>query len=111
MGAQDKRQGDLFGANVAIRSDPSETVASEPKPAALRANETFLTVGQVAKRYSVSNSTIWRWVHSREGFPDPYEIAKGTTRWASSDLNAFERSLRRKRSRDSGPLVPEKGRH
>lgn len=49
----------------------------------------FLTVDQVAARYSVSKDTIWRW--KREGmFPKACVVGKGTTRWRLRDLVEHE---------------------
>lgn len=49
----------------------------------------FLTVEQVAQRYSVSKDTIWRW--RREGdFPRPVKLGDKTTRWRLRDLEEWE---------------------
>lgn len=48
----------------------------------------FLKVDAVAARYQVNKSTIWRW-HAAGDFPTPKKIA-GSTRWAISDLEAWE---------------------
>jgi len=60
---------------------------------AFAADEVFLTVDQVACRYGVARSTIWRWASTRDGFPKPVRIAEGTTRWAQSDLVRYDRDL------------------
>lgn len=49
---------------------------------------TFIPDRKVAERYSVSRTTIWRWVRSND-FPHPVKIA-GTTRWRLADLEAWE---------------------
>lgn len=49
----------------------------------------FLSIKHVFERYSVSRSTIWRWV-SEDRFPKPLKIAPGTTRSHLDDLEAFE---------------------
>jgi len=46
----------------------------------------------VAKRYSVSRPTIWRWTNTLLGFPQPIKLSGGTTRWKLADLQAFDRS-------------------
>ena len=52
----------------------------------------FLTVSEVADRYSVSVDSIWRW--KREGtFPAGVRLGKGCTRWRLSDLEEHERTL------------------
>lgn len=50
----------------------------------------YLSVKEVAHRYSVSVPTIWRWSKDDNTFPKPRIIRKGTTRWRLSDLIAFE---------------------
>lgn len=45
---------------------------------------------QLAARYNVSRSTIWRW-RARGILPDPVELSPGTTRWKSGDIERFER--------------------
>ena len=53
----------------------------------------FLTVEQVAERYSVSTASILRW--KREGnFPRPYRIGRSATRWRLSDLVEHESQLK-----------------
>lgn len=44
----------------------------------------------LAKRYSVSRNTIWRW--SKEGrLPSPVRIGPSVTRWRLDDVEKFER--------------------
>jgi prophage regulatory protein len=48
-----------------------------------------LTDHQVAARFGVSRSTIWRW--QREGdFPKAVRLGPGLTRWRLSDLEVWE---------------------
>lgn len=55
---------------------------------------TFLKVIQVANRYGVNRSTIWRWVKQGQ-FPKPKKINCGSSRWSSIDLEEWElRNLR-----------------
>lgn len=56
--------------------------------------ERYLTVGEVARRFSVSAQTIWRWSKEVQpsSFPKPVHIGIGTTRWRLSDLVRFERN-------------------
>lgn len=50
---------------------------------------TFLSVKQIAARYSTSTASVWRWV--REGqFPKPVKLSPGCTRWRLSDVEAWE---------------------
>lgn len=44
---------------------------------------------QLARYFSVSRATIWRW--SKEGrLPKPKKLAPGTTRWRMADIQAME---------------------
>jgi predicted DNA-binding transcriptional regulator AlpA len=50
---------------------------------------------QLAERYGVSRSTIWRW--SQRGIlPKPIEISPGTTRWRLDEIE--KRDAERKSS-------------
>jgi prophage regulatory protein len=51
--------------------------------------DSYLSIRQVAKRYSVGTATPWRWV--REGImPGPVQLSPGCTRWRLSDLEKWE---------------------
>lgn len=50
----------------------------------------YLSDRQVAKRYSVSRGTPWRWTKTSVGFPRPIELSPGCTRWKLEDLLAWE---------------------
>lgn len=50
---------------------------------------TFLKVIQVADRYGVNRSTIWRWVKHGH-FPKPKKISCGSSRWSIIDLEQWE---------------------
>lgn len=60
----------------------------------------FLSDQDVAKRYSVSRTTIWRWLQNEESFPAPIRLAQGTTRWTLAELEAYERNRAKKSSAD-----------
>ena len=51
----------------------------------------FLRVGEVAERYGVSRTTIWRWVKDTD-FPEPVKLANHSTRWKVAALQAWEAS-------------------
>lgn len=52
----------------------------------------FLTADDVAKRYDVDRSTIYRW--KKEGrFPKAVMFSGGTTRWRLKDLEEWENTL------------------
>lgn len=50
--------------------------------------ERFLTDKQVADRYGVQRSSIWRWTQT--GFPCPVKLSPGCSRWRLSDLLGWE---------------------
>lgn len=52
----------------------------------------YLSVGQVAERYGVSNDSIWRWKRDGE-FPAPVRVGPNCTRWRMSDLIEHESQL------------------
>lgn len=57
-------------------------------------NETsfYLTDKQVAQRYGVHRTTVWRWVRSGS-FPAPKPISDGCKRWADNDIAAHEQRM------------------
>ncbi len=52
----------------------------------------FITIFDIANRYSISTSTIWRWIKLGK-FPKGKKIG-GTARWRLSDLEKFEENLK-----------------
>jgi predicted DNA-binding transcriptional regulator AlpA len=62
------------------------TVAS----ANAHAEERYLSVQDVARRYAVSIQTVWRHTKQNPAFPKPIKILNGSTRWRQSDILAFE---------------------
>ena len=49
----------------------------------------YHNIREVAQRFVVAPSTIWRWV--KDGlFPKPYKFGPATTRWLEDDIKAFE---------------------
>jgi prophage regulatory protein len=51
----------------------------------------YLMDKQVAERFSVSRTTIWRWIRT-SNFPKPVKLG-GSTRWRLADLEAWEKTL------------------
>jgi prophage regulatory protein len=49
----------------------------------------YLRDEDLAKRFGVARSTIWRWVQLGI-LPQPYKLGPGTTRWRDDDIRAFE---------------------
>lgn len=81
-----------FRTKVTPKSAPA--VAGNQKMADGRDEPAYLSARQLAKRYSVSIATIWRWAKTTDGFPKPIELTPGTTRWAVVDLLVFEQRRR-----------------
>ena len=85
-----------------VRKAKHKTVKAEANlaflPAAIaydddgHANHRFLSVGEVALRYSVSVPTIWRW-QKNGTLPRCYQIGPGTSRWLVAELDAHDRQL------------------
>ncbi|WP_377277324.1 helix-turn-helix transcriptional regulator [Rhizobium sp. R86522] len=59
-------------------------------PAHPGAEERYLSVQDVARRYAVSVQTVWRHAKQNPAFPKPIKILNGSTRWRLSDVLAFE---------------------
>lgn len=76
-----------------LATDPEH---SEP------ATAVYLTDIQVAQRYGISRASVWRWVRNTEDFPAPKKLSQGTTRWAMTELLAFEKKF----PRDQKPKIP-----
>lgn len=51
--------------------------------------DTFLSVAQLAARFGVNPSTIWRWVQAGS-FPKPVSLSPGCTRWRLAEIEAWE---------------------
>ncbi len=47
---------------------------------------------QLARRYGVHRSTIWRWVKDGR-FPAPTQLTTGTTRWNGGAVEQHEAKL------------------
>lgn len=44
---------------------------------------------QIAERYGVDRTTIWRWVKDGN-FPEPVKLSKGCTRWPETPVLSWE---------------------
>ncbi|MEM7472252.1 MAG: AlpA family phage regulatory protein [Pseudomonadota bacterium] len=102
-------QADLFdtiSGPAALHRPVAKQPSYEPKPrrpSRNEADEAFLSVDQIMRRYSIARATVWRWVKANSDFPEPVKLSRGTSRWRLSDLVAFDRarengSVRKKRS-------------
>lgn len=58
-----------------------------PDPAKL-----YLSVKDVAQRFSISIQTVWRHTKASPSFPKPVKILNGSTRWRLNDIIAYENS-------------------
>ena len=52
--------------------------------------ETYLTDCQLAARYGVHRTTLWRWVKTNPDFPKPVTLSPGCTRWKLSMVEGWE---------------------
>lgn len=59
-------------------------------PSKPQADERYLSVQDVARRYAISVQTVWRHTKHNPAFPKPIKILNGSTRWRMSDILAFE---------------------
>ncbi len=91
--SSEETQGDLFDV------DPQPETPSQSKK--LKANKAkrnqspviasrYLSIDEVAKRYGVGHSTVWRWVKNDDRFPAPIKLSPGTSRWLETELLDFE---------------------
>ncbi|ASP35773.1 hypothetical protein CHH27_23105 [Labrenzia sp. VG12] len=112
------RQTDLFPAtDPSIPEAPSEQTprASRPErlaPARLKTKSKqsgatqrrgskkaevlspWMTVGDVAAFFAVSEPTIWRWNRNNPEFPKGHELSPGTTRWCREEIEEYCQKLR-----------------
>lgn len=89
------------GADAGV-ADQREKSASQPPIKRKRvartkvrtnlSDECFLSVKEVANRYSLSVPTIWRYLATNPSFPKPHRLEGGPTRWRLGDLRAYEGS-------------------
>ncbi|UYV38684.1 hypothetical protein N4R57_06455 [Rhodobacteraceae bacterium D3-12] len=95
---KDKQQPDLFNMEGVETFPQKKRVASKTKATCTKCHEVFVSVHDVAARYNVLPSTIWRWLKKAPEFPAPVKLTPGTTRWRLSDLVSYEA----KRARSNG---------
>lgn len=51
--------------------------------------KTFLSDKQVAARYGVQRTSIWRWIRNNN-FPEPVKLSPGCTRWPLDRVQEWE---------------------
>lgn len=75
-----------------LASESSDPPRKRKAPAftSAHAEECYLSVQAVARRYSISIQTVWRHTKQNPAFPKPIKILNGTTRWRMSDILSFE---------------------
>lgn len=89
-GSRNKQpQGQLKPENVAVLAVNEAKASTALADSGLR----FLSDKDVAHRYSLSRSTIWRWLKTNPNFPKPVRPSNGATRWRVADLDAFDDTL------------------
>lgn len=55
-----------------------------------KGSEEYLTDKQVAARYGIGKTTVWRWRRTDATFPSPVTLSERCVRWRMSDLLAWE---------------------
>ena len=50
----------------------------------------YLNVKQVAERYGVDPSTVWRWRREKPDFPEPHKFGPQTLRWSLAALDEWD---------------------
>lgn len=87
---------DLFGTDCQTDLPPKAAKQRRRKLRSKKCPEVtdqafkFLTVKEVARRYSVGEATVWRWVKNDPIFPEPIKLSAGTSRWKAEQLQNFE---------------------
>jgi len=51
----------------------------------------YLTDLELARRFSVSRITVWRWAQQGR-FPRPVRLGENCTRWRRADVEAWEQA-------------------
>lgn len=95
MGEPSKiQQPDLFydkGVDPAPRKTPKKKRSPyKTNLSCAKCQDVFVSVHDVAARYDVLPSTVWRWLKTVPEFPAPLKLTPGTSRWRLSDLVSFE---------------------
>ena len=60
---------------------------------------TYITDQQLADRFQVFRTTIWRWRRTDPSFPRPVKLSPGCARWRLDEVEAWEAAK-------SGQLTP-----
>jgi prophage regulatory protein len=50
----------------------------------------YISDRQLATRFNVQRSTIWRWCKTDPTFPKPVSLSPGCTRWRAAEIEQWE---------------------
>lgn len=51
----------------------------------------YISAAQLAERYGVDRSTVWRWAaRESSGFPKPVKLSEQCTRWKLEDIERYD---------------------
>jgi predicted DNA-binding transcriptional regulator AlpA len=53
-------------------------------------HQTYLSDTDLAQRYGVSRTTIWRWHRNNSDFPRVISLSANTSRWRLADIETWE---------------------
>lgn len=76
-------------ASTSVEPKRKDPLVLSAKPLA---EERYLSVQDVARRYAISIQTVWRHTKHNPEFPKPIKILAGSTRWKISDILAYDLS-------------------
>ena len=68
-----------------------QSLAGEDKPSKI-----LVRVFELSQMFSVSRSTIWRWVKEKPGFPQPKKISQGVTVGFAEEVQEWLNSQKQK---------------
>ncbi|WP_084619943.1 AlpA family phage regulatory protein [Devosia chinhatensis] len=52
----------------------------------------YLSDKQLAERFSIKRTSVWRWVKVDPSFPRPIRLTAKCTRWRETEILAWEKS-------------------
>lgn len=64
-----------------------------------KSSKVLVRVFELSQMFSVSRSTIWRWVKEKPGFPQPKKISQGVTVWFSEEVQGWLNNQKQKEVR------------
>jgi len=54
--------------------------------------ERYLSDSELADRFGIARTSVWRWVRTAPDFPKPLKLSAGCTRWKASEIATWEAS-------------------